>query len=139
MRRPILILSIFVLMSLIVAFIGASKNPRGQTSFEVHWYGTAFQGACPNSVYADSGTPIYVYVSANSSGPWTYKRTDHVVDDGDYDVHFYQETSKPWIEFCVAQVPSDSDSVWLKNNNCNPVIFNGKKEAIRNQDIVRGF
>ena len=139
MKRVIPFLLIFLVVPLCLAFLGTSPKPKGQTTFEVHWYGIPFQGACPSSVYADSGTPIYVYVSANSTGPWTYNRIDHVEDNGDYDVHFYQESGKPWIEFCVVQAPADSDSVWLKNNNCNPVIFNGKKEGIKNQDIVRGY
>ena len=131
MKRPFILLAI--LIPFLFSFLGLSQTPKGQTAFEVHWWGKAFQGACPSSTYTDSLTPIYVYVAASGGGPWSYKRTDYVMANGDYDVHFYQISSKPWIEFRTVQ----NDTIpWLKNTNCFRVRFH-KTSAVRNQDIVR--
>ena len=138
MRRSFILLVILLIIPLSFAFLGITPKQRAQTALEVHWWGKAFKGACPSSTYADSGTPIYVYVSASSNGPWSHKRTDYVGDNGDYDVHFYQETSKPWVEFCTVR-DSIADSLWLKNDDCNVVRFHIKEDAVKNQDICRGY
>ena len=130
---------ILVLLSLALAFsvLGTSPEKKGVVTVEVHWYGKAFQGECAGSTYADSGTAIYVYAAAGSNGPWYYKCTDRVARYGDYDVHFYQEETRPWVEFATSQPPDSS--LWLKNDNCNIVRFYIKKEGIKNQDIVKGY
>ncbi|OQX56184.1 MAG: hypothetical protein B5M53_02775 [Candidatus Cloacimonas sp. 4484_209] len=126
------------LFLLVSAFSVSSTSPekRGIQTVEVHWYGKAFKGVCPSTTYADSGIAIYVYTAITSSGPWYYKRTDRVARYGDYDVHFYQEETRPWVEFRTSLFDTVT---WLKNNNCYPVRFYIKKEGIKNQDVVRGF
>jgi len=135
MKRFYLVL---VLLSLALAFsvLGTSPEKKGVQTIEVHWYGKAFKGTCPGTTYADSGTAIYVFTAVTSNGPWSYKRTDRIVRYGDYDVHFYQEETRPWVEFRTSLLDS---ATWLKNNNCYPVRFYIKREGIRNKDIVRGF
>jgi len=130
---------VLVLLLLVLAFsvLGTSPEKKGVVTVEVHWYGKAFQGECVGSTYADSGTAIYVYTAVTSNGPWSYKCTDRVARYGDYDVHFYQEETRPWVEFATSQPPDSS--LWLKNDNCNIVRFYIKKEGIKNQDIVKGY